>query len=82
MATLWEEATKGFAAAIADIREKAVEEAYFGRVVSNGQDTPDPQAASPNASLFDQALGSITRQIDISPDKSQNAPEPGGGMDR
>jgi hypothetical protein len=42
--SLFEQFTEGVATAITDVREKVVEEAYFGRVVT---DSPDTAAAAP-----------------------------------
>jgi hypothetical protein len=40
--TLWEQFSKGFADAVADIREKVVEEPWYGRVVTE-RDASAPQ---------------------------------------
>lgn len=72
MADIFEEALAGIGAAITDIREKVVEEAYFGRVVTDGQGGP-PESFAPEsgvappapeespqiACLFDQQLDTI-----------------------
>jgi hypothetical protein len=44
--SLWEQFSRGFEAAVTDIREKAVEEPWFGRVVTERNPTAPhwPQA--------------------------------------
>ncbi len=67
----FEEFSRGFADAIADIREKVVEEPWFGRVVTErgGDEVPQwPQAQEP-----EQSFGSVTHTIDVGPTHEQVA---------
>jgi hypothetical protein len=77
MANVFEEALASIGAGIADVREKVVEEGYFGRSLS------DTQQAAPasEGNAFEQALASLqeTSVVDKSP--TQETPEPGGGME-
>jgi hypothetical protein len=73
MADMFEDALASIGAAIADVREKVVEEGWFGRVVTDGQSATDsgagePAVAAPVAAaeespqitcLFDQQLDTI-----------------------
>ena len=72
MADIFEDALASIGAAISDVREKVVEEGWFGRAVTNGQSAGAPEAA-PDAApaapaseetpqipcLFDQQLDTI-----------------------
>jgi hypothetical protein len=79
MANLFEEALSSIGAAIGDVREKVVEEGYFGRSLS------DTQQATPagGGNAFEQGLASHLHESSVA-DKSpaQETPEPGGGMER
>ena len=78
--SIFEEALASLGAAIADVREKVVEEGYFGRVVTN--DSP-AEVAPAESNAFDVCLA-VKLQVDPSPantDKTHDNPEPGGGME-
>ncbi len=64
MASAWEQFAKGFGDAVADIREKVVEEPYFGRVVT------DRESAVPQwpESQPDKSFGSMTSEREVTPD--------------
>lgn len=82
---LFEDFAKGVSDAVTDIRQKVVEEPYFGRAVTDGF---EPQAAAPEptpgqgqqSTLFDQFAAQAVQQP--APDIERDAPEPGGGMER
>jgi hypothetical protein len=70
MADLFEEALSSIGAAIADVREKVVEEGWFGRAVTDGGSAaPESSQAAPSVPpteetpqitcLFDQQLDTI-----------------------
>jgi hypothetical protein len=72
MADIFEEALSSIGAAISDIREKVVEEGWFGRAVTDGQSAATPEAtpdATPAAPvqeetpqitcMFDQMLDTV-----------------------
>jgi hypothetical protein len=63
--TLFEQLSKGLADAVADIREKVVEEPWYGRVV-NERESAGPEW--PQA-IQEQAFGSVERNIE------RNTPE-------
>ena len=52
----------GLANAISDIREKVVEEGYFGRVVN---DRDAGGAHWPEAQEPQQGVGSVTREVEV-----------------
>jgi hypothetical protein len=56
--SLWEEFSRGFGDAIADIREKVVEEPWYGRVVTDRDTAPQ----WPEARSAEPALGSVTHE--------------------
>ncbi len=66
--SFWDKFSKGIADAIADIREKVVEEPMYGRVLSDRESASPqwPQAREPEPSF-----GSITREIDRGPTHDQ-----------
>ena len=81
--SLFDEFAKGVGSAVTDIRQKVVEEPYFGRAVTEGA---EPQGTAPESppggregSLFDQVLQEAVKQS--APDLGHDTPEPGGGMD-
>jgi hypothetical protein len=82
MANVFEEAMSSIGAAIADVREKVVEEGYFGRVVTGGEGSPGQAEAAPagGGNVFEQALGSKLSEMEVL-DKPRETPEPGSGMD-
>ena len=71
MANLWEQLSKGLADAVADIREKVVEEPMYGRVL-NGPETDAPHW--PEAKKG-QSFGSLEQSREQVPERSD-------GMDR
>lgn len=71
MADIFEEALSSIGAAISDVREKVVEEGWFGRAVTDGQ-SPQESAAAPGGvpaaeekaeipCLFDQELDTVIK---------------------
>lgn len=66
----FEQLSKEFGDAIAEIREKVVEEPWFGRVVTERESEGPhwPQAREPEPSF-----GSVTRDIDVGPTHEQIA---------
>lgn len=66
----FEQLSKGFADAIADIREKVVEEPWFGRVVTE-RESEGPQW--PQAQEPEPSFGSVTHNIDVGPTHEQIA---------
>lgn len=92
MASLFDEFAKGVGAAVSDIREKVVEEAYFGRVVSDSTPAPEaeqqgpgvggsrsvswPANDTPGASVWEAQL----RQVQ--PTKAQEPQAPDHDIDR
>jgi hypothetical protein len=67
MAKLLDEFAKGFGDAVADIREKVVEEPFFGRVVSDRESTVPQWPESREATQGD-SFGSLTREQDKAQD--------------
>jgi hypothetical protein len=62
-----DELWNGLGDAITDIRQKVVEEPWFGRAVTEGPDTPRwPEAQEPEPSF-----GSHTHHIDVGPTHGQ-----------
>ncbi len=91
MANFFEEALSSLGAAVADVREKVVEEAYFGRSLSDGGsptvEAPEQQqgfGSLTTTNVFDQSLAEKMQEArPEAPDRSQdNTPEPGGGIER
>jgi hypothetical protein len=91
--SIFEEALASIGAAIADVREKVVEEGYFGRVVTNGSET-SPESTENNAgspgfgslmtktNFFDECLAEKLQEASpANTDKTRDNPEPGGGME-
>ncbi len=64
MANAWEQFSKGFGDAVADIREKAYEEPYFGRVVTE-RESAVPQWPE---SQPDKSFGSLSHEKEVAPD--------------
>jgi hypothetical protein len=81
MANMFEEALASIGLAISDVREKVVEEGWFGRAVTDGQSAPESAPAPEASSAFDQALAEILKEATAA-DRSRNTPEPGDGMER
>ena len=79
MANFFEEALASIGAAVTDIREKVVEEGYFGRVVTDGS---QPEIGTAENNTFVLCLAEKLQ--DASPadtDKTRDNPEPGAGME-
>jgi hypothetical protein len=67
MAKAFDELWNGMVDAIADIREKVVEEPMWGRAVTERGEAPQwPQAQEP-----EPAFGSVTHRIDVGPTHDQ-----------
>jgi hypothetical protein len=66
--SFFDQLSKGIADAVADIREKAVEEPWYGRVVSDRESTA-PQW--PEAREAEPSFGGVTRNIDVGPTRDQ-----------
>lgn len=65
--SIFDQLYNGIADAVADIREKVVEEPWFGRTVTEREQAPQwPQAQEPEPSL-----GSATHVIDVGPTHDQ-----------
>lgn len=91
MADFFEEALSSLGAAVSDVREKVVEEAYFGRSVSDGGGTsptveaPEQQAgfgSLTTTNIFDEALAEKVQEAKPEAPSQDKTPEPGGGMER
>ena len=67
MAKLFDEFTKGFGDAVADIREKVVEEPWYGRAVSD-RDGAAPQWPESRDASQGGSFGSLTQEQDKAPD--------------
>jgi hypothetical protein len=81
MANIFEEALASIGVAISDVREKVVEEGWFGRAVTDGQSAGGGEPTAPASNAFEQALAEILKEATAS-DRSHDTPEPGGGMER
>jgi len=66
MADFMDELAKGFGDAVADIRQKVVEEPWFGRAVTDQGVQPAPQETEPQPSF-----GSVTHTREIEPQGEQ-----------
>jgi len=66
MANFMDELAKGFGDAVTDIRQKVVEEPWFGRAVTERGEQPAPQEAEPQPSF-----GSVTTTRDIEPQQGE-----------
>ena len=53
MANMFEEALASIGVAISDVREKVVEEGWFGRAVTDGQSAPESAPAPEASSAFE-----------------------------
>jgi hypothetical protein len=89
MANFFEEALSSLGAAVADVREKVVEEAYFGRSLSDGGapavEAPEQQpgfGSLTTTNIFDQSLADKVQEAAPVERSQDNTPEPGGGMER
>ncbi len=74
---LFEEFIAGFANAVTDVREKVVEEPWFGRAVT---DTPPVQAGNDTPSTFQEFVQPATRDAPVG--KDDISPEPDHDIDR
>jgi hypothetical protein len=66
-ASLYDKFAKGIADAVADIREKVVEEPMYGRALSERDAGPQ----GPQAQEQETSFGGITRTIDVGPTRDQ-----------
>ena len=66
--SFFDQLSKGFADAVQDIREKVVEEPWYGRALTERESaTPQwPQAQEPESSF-----GGVMRNIDVGPTRDQ-----------
>jgi hypothetical protein len=66
--SFFDQLSRGIADAVRDIREKVVEEPYFGRAVTDREPVAPqwPEAREPEASL-----GGFMRNIDVGPTRAQ-----------
>jgi hypothetical protein len=85
--SLFDELLQGMGSAINDIREKVVEEAYFGRVVSDGPQAPEQPAAAPEqpaapASAWEAQLAQAQSTPQPTPELAQEPHAQGHGIDR
>jgi hypothetical protein len=77
MANVFDDALASIGAAITDVREKVVEEGWFGRTVTDGQ-----SAAPAEGNAFEANLAEILKEPAPTPEIARDTPEPGGGMER
>jgi hypothetical protein len=79
---LVDEFLEGVGNAVKDVREKAVEEAWFGRTVTdNIQPSPDVQAAEPAAATPGNGWPEYVRDA-MKPDKRDDISAQEPGLDR
>ena len=81
--SLFNEFVQGVGAAVTDIRQKTVEEPYFGRAVTDGPDVQSAASAEPAAPAGPQsAWESQIQQLPTTPEPAQDLPASDHEIDR
>ena len=82
--SLFDEFTKGVGNAVTDIRQKVVEEPYFGRAVTEGSEpaaAPEAQPVAP-AAAPQSAWDAQVQQVPDTPAPGRDIDAPDHGIDR